>query len=141
MFLQHLVQEKLEGTPNAVEKAVNAMRDRLRKNFAQHSEWKDVPMIDYGKKDITDLSYRKGQLFFYILYELMGEEPFLETMGSFYQKYYDTGATAQQFVEHVKNLSSKNLDRLFEEWVFGAQSSELIISETSIADIIKRYRP
>ena len=141
MLLQHLVQEKLEGTPNAVEKAVNAMRDRLRKNFAQHSDWKDVPMIDYGKKDITDLSYRKGQLFFYILYELMGEEPFLETMGSFYQKYYDTGATAQQFVEHVKNLSSKNLDRLFEEWVFGAQSSELIMSETSIADIIKRYRP
>ncbi len=139
MLLQHLVQEKLEGKPNAVEKAVNVMRDRLRKNFAQHPEWKDVPMIDYGKKDITDLSYRKGQLFFYILYGLLGEELFLETMGKFYQKYYDTGATAQQFVDHVKNFTSINLDLLFEEWIFGVESSELIMSKTSIADIIKRY--
>jgi len=140
MFLQHLVQEKLEAKPNAAEKAVNAMRDRLRKNFMQHPDWKAVSMIDYGQEDITDLSYRKGQLFFYILYKLMGEEPFLETMGSFYQKYAETGATAQQFVEHVKNRSSTNLDKLFEEWVFGAQSSQLIVSEMSIADIIERYR-
>jgi len=140
MFLQHLVQEKLEDKPDAAEMAVNAMRDRLRKNFTQHPEWTDVPMIDYGTENITDLSYRKGQIFFYILYELMGEELFLETMGSFYQKYFDSGATAQEFVDHVKNCSPMNLDVLFEEWIFGAKSSELILSETSIAEIIERYR-
>jgi hypothetical protein len=140
MFLQHLVQEKLEGKSNAAEKAVNAMRDRLRKNFAQHPEWTDVAMIDYGKENITDLSYRKGQIFFYVLYELMGEKPFLEAMGSFYQKYYETGATAQEFVDFVKNLSSINLDKLFEEWVFGAESSKLIVSRMSIIDIIERYK-
>jgi hypothetical protein len=140
MFLQHLVQEKLEAKPDAVKTAVNAMRDRLRKNFTQHPEWTDVPMIDYGNEDITDLSYRKGQIFFYILYELMGEEQFLETMGSFYQKYFDTGATALEFVDHVKNGSSMNFDVLFEEWIYGAKSSELIMSDSSITEIIERYK-
>ncbi|MGD9346674.1 MAG: M1 family aminopeptidase, partial [Candidatus Aminicenantes bacterium] len=139
MFLQHLVQEKLGDEPKAREKAVNAMRERLRKTFVQHPEWKAVPMIDYGKEEITGLSYRKGQIFFYILSEIMGEELFLKTMGNFYQNYAETGATAREFVEHVTNLSSINLDKLFEEWVFGAQSSQLIMSEMSIADIIESY--
>jgi aminopeptidase N len=140
MFLQHLLQEKLEKSPNAAQKAVHKMRDRLRKNFTQHPEWKDVPMVEYGKENMTGLSYRKGQIFFYILYELMGEDLFLEAMGSFYQKHYDTGATAQEFIAHVKNLSSINLDLLFEEWVFGTKSSELIMSETSIAHFVDRYK-
>ena len=123
MFLQHLVQEKREDKQSATETAVNKMRERLQNNFTQHPDLRDVPMIDYGKEDITDLSYRKGQIFFYILYELMGEDLFLEAMGSFYQKYYETGATAQEFVTHVKDLSPMNLDLLFEEWIYGAKSS------------------
>lgn len=140
MFLQHLVEEKLDGKPNAAKIAVDRMRERLRKSFIQHPEWKDVPMVDYGKENMTDLSYRKGQIFFYILYELMGEDLFLKTMGSFYQKYYDTGATAKEFVTHVKNLSSVNLDLLFEDWIFGTKSSELIMSDSSISDIANRYK-
>jgi hypothetical protein len=140
MFLQHLVQEKLENKPNAAEIAVNKMRDRLQKSFTQHPDRKDVAMVDYGNKDLTGLSYRKGQIFFYILYELLGEELFLEAMGSFYQKYYDTGATAQEFVAHVKDLSVINLDLLFDEWVFRAKSSEFIISEMSIIDMVNRYK-
>jgi len=140
MFLQHLVQEKLEDKQSATETAVNKMRERLQNNFTQHPDWRDVPMIDYGKEDITDLSYRKGQIFFYILYELMGEDLFLEAMGSFYQKYYETGATAQEFVTHVKDLSPMNLDLLFEEWIYGAKSSELIMSEMSIVNIVDRYK-
>ena len=140
MFLQHLVQEKLEDKKIATVTAVNKMRERLRKNFAQHPDWRDVPMIDYGKEDITDLAYRKGQIFFYILCELMGEDLFLEAMGSFYQKYFETGATAQEFIDHIKDLAPMNLDLLFEEWIFGARSSELIISEASIHDMVNIYK-
>jgi hypothetical protein len=140
MFLQHLVQEKLEDKRSATQTAVNKMRERLRNDFAQHPDWKDVPMIDFGKEDMTDLSYRKGQIFFYILYELIGENLFLEAMGSFYQKFYDTGATAQQFVDHVKDLSPINLEFLFDDWIFGTESSELIMSGTSIPNIVNRYK-
>jgi hypothetical protein len=140
MFLQHLVQEKLEDKRSATQTAVNKMRERLRNDFAQHPDWKDVPMIDFGKENMTDLSYRKGQIFFYILYELIGENLFLEAMGSFYQKFYDTGATAQQFVDHVKDLSPINLEFLFDDWIFGTESSELIMSGTSIPNIVNRYK-
>ncbi|MGB3863375.1 MAG: M1 family aminopeptidase [Candidatus Aminicenantaceae bacterium] len=140
MFLQHLVQEKLEDKQSATETAMNKMRERLQNNFTQHPDWKDVPMIDFGKADISDLSYRKGQIFFNILYELMGEDLFLEAMGSFYQKFHDTGATAQEFVDHVKDLAPMNLDLLFEEWIYGAKSSELIMSEMSIVNIVDRYK-
>jgi hypothetical protein len=70
----------------------------------------------------------------------MGEDLFLKAMGSFYQKYYDTGATALEFMAHVKNLSSINLDFLYEDWISGAKSSELIMSEMSIIDIINSYK-
>ena len=140
MFLQHLAQEKLEGKPEAKETAVRNMRNRLRKSFADNPEWKDVPMINFGKNNMTGLSYRTGQIFFYILYELLGEELFLETMGSFYQEYYETWANAQDFADHVKKHSPLNLDLFFKEWVFEAKASELIISDIPFADIIDRYR-
>ncbi len=140
MFLQHLVQEKLEGKPQALEKAVQKIRDRFRKACENNPEWKNVPMIAYGEKGITDLSYLKGMIFFYILDKLLGEEKFLKTMGSFYQDYYNTGATAREFLDYVKKRSPINLDLFFKEWVLGAKSSELIIGQIPITEIVNRYR-
>ncbi|MGE5741024.1 MAG: hypothetical protein ACM32H_03215 [Candidatus Aminicenantes bacterium RBG_16_66_30] len=140
MFLQHLVQEKLEGKAGAVDAAVSASLDRLAKNFIEHPAWKSTPMIDYGKKDLTDLSYRMGQILFYLLYKQLGEEAFLETAGSFYQDYRATGATAAQFVEHVKKRSRVNLDAIFEDWVFTPRAAEIVAAGTSLQDLVSRYR-
>jgi hypothetical protein len=140
MFLQHLVQEKLEGKAGAVKEAVAASLVRLAKNFAEHPDWKKAPMVDYGEKDLTDLSYRMGQVLFYLLYDVLGEQAFMETAGSFYRDYRDTGATSRQFVEHIKKRAGRNLDKLFEEWVFTPRAAELIAAGISLDELVRRYR-
>lgn len=139
MFLQHLVQEKLEGKAGAVEAAVTESLKRLAKNFNEHPEWQKTPMINYGEKDLTDLSYRMGQILFYLLYRALGEETFLETAGSFYRDYRETGATARQFVEHVKKRAGSSLDKVFEEWVFTPQAAGLIAAGTPLDEMVRRY--
>jgi aminopeptidase N len=140
MFLQHLLQEKLEGRAGAAKDAARDMLGRLAKQFAKHPDWKTVPMIDYGVKDITDLSYTVGQVFFYLLYDRLGEEAFLRTIAGFYRDYRQAGATTRQFVESVKAQAGVDLDKLFEEWVLTPRGAELIAAGTPLEDLERRYR-
>lgn len=139
-FLQYLVQEKLEGKDNAVEEAVQRIQKRLQDHFADNPEAAAVPMIDLGEKQMTDLAYTKGMLFFYLLYEVMGEKPFLEIVGAFYQKYAGSGATAREFVDFIKANAKANLEPLMQDWIFTAKSSELIQSDMTVEEILGRYR-
>ncbi len=140
MLLQHLVQERLEGQSGSVREAVGTSISRMAKYFSEHPDAKTTPMIRYGEEDLTDLSYRMGQIFYFLLYQVLGEDTFMETVGSFYQKYFNTGATAAHFVEHVKAESEADLDRLFEEWIFTAKAAELLSAGTTLEEFISRYR-
>ncbi len=140
MLLQHLAEEDLDGKSGAAEKAVSQSLVRLGKNFTEHPAWKAVPMIAYGEKDLTDLSYRMGQVFFYLLRESLGEKAFLDVVGGFIREFSATGATTRRFVEYVKERSNVSLGRLFDEWVFTAEAAELVASGTSLASFVERYR-
>jgi aminopeptidase N len=113
---------------------------RLAKDFGEHPDWKTTPMIDYGVKDLTDLSYRMGQLLFYILYKVQGEEAFLETNGSFFRDYREKGATALQFVEHVKKRAGAVADRIFDDWVLTPKAAEVVAAGISREELVRRYR-
>jgi hypothetical protein len=140
MFLQYLVQERLDGKPDALINGYRRLSNRFRQQCEQNPRCKDVPIVAYGREDLTDLSYTKGMLFFYLLYQTMGENDFLDTAGSFYQRYKHTGATAEEFLVHVKQRSQPNLDRLYQEWIFGTESSQLILDRVPVEDLIQRYR-
>jgi aminopeptidase N len=140
MFLQHLVQERLEGRRDAAKNAVKESLVRMAKHFSENPERKSVPMIDYGKEQLTDLSYRMGQIFFYLLYEILGEEAFLEAAGGFYRTYFVTGAEAREFVEYFRSRSPADLEKLFEEWIFTAKAAELVVSRIPLEELLKRYR-
>lgn len=140
MFLQHLVQEKLEGKAGAVDRAATAMLERLAKNFGEHPDWTKTAMIDYGKKDLTDLSYRVGQIFFYLLHKTLGEEAFIETIAGFYRDHRAAGATAAQFVEYFKSRGGPALGPIFEDWVFTTKAAELITAGITLEDLRRRYR-
>ena len=139
MFLQYLVQEKLDNKPDATTKGYERLSNRFRQQCERNPKCKDVPIIEYGNEGMTDLSYTKGMLFFYILHQVIGEKDFLAAAGSFYQKYNRTGATSEEFLNHVKQHSKQNLDRLYEEWIFGTESSRLILEGIPVEDVIQRY--
>jgi hypothetical protein len=139
MFLQYLSQERLDNKPDALIKGYERLSERFRQQCDRNPKWKDVPIIEYGNEDLTDLSYTKGMLFFYLLYHVMGEKDFMDAAGSFYQKYKNTGATSEQFLNHIKKRSKQNLDRLYKEWIFGTESSRLILDGAPVEDLIQRY--
>jgi hypothetical protein len=139
MFLQYLVQEKLDNKKDALKNGYERLSDRFRQQCERNPKCGEIPIIQYGNEGLTDLSYTKGMLFFYVLYHLMGEKDFLDAAGSFYQKYNQTGATSQEFLDHIKQRSRQNLDRLFEEWIFGTESSRLILESVPVENIIQRY--
>ncbi len=139
MFLQYLVQERLDNKPDALIKGYERLSDRFRQQCERNPKCKDVPIIEYGNEGLTDLSYTKGMLFFYILFNLMGEEDFLDATGSFYQKYKHSGATSQEFLNYMKERSVQNLDKLYEEWIYGAESSRLVLDGIPAEDLLKRY--
>jgi hypothetical protein len=140
MFLQHLVQEKLEGKAGALDAAAAAMLGRLAKSFGEHPDWAKTAMIDYGEKDLTDLSYRVGEIFFYLLYRTLGEQAFLGTIAGFYRDHRQTGATAREFIEYFRKRAGVDMDKIFTEWVFTPEAAEIVAAGTSLQDLLRRYK-
>ncbi len=142
MFLQHLLQEKLEKKPGTAETAVNVSLSRLKTSFAEHPDWAEAPMMAYGEKGLTDLSYRMGQVLFHLMYETMGEKAFMEAISGFYARYRATGAASGQFVEFFKTRTSPAapLDMILEDWVLTARGPRLVRAGTTIDRLLDMYR-
>lgn len=138
-FLQYLVQERIEGRAGTIKNGLDRILGRLKKEFAEDPKKIKVPMADYGKEDITDLSYTKGMVFFALLHELLGEEKFLATMGFYYRKFRPTGATTADFANHLRAESGREAGRLIEDWIFGIKSSQDIAAGLSFEDLLKKY--
>jgi aminopeptidase N len=138
-FLQYLVQEKLENKQGAVEKAFTRYRKSYVETCKKNSEYLDIPMIDHGKKGTTNLSYTKGMLFFALLHEMVGEQEFFDLIKGFYREYR-SGATTVQFADYLKKHSSMPLSRLVQDWIYGTQSSQLVLKHDSLAKMLKEYK-
>jgi hypothetical protein len=139
MFLQYLSQEKLENKSGAAEKGTERAIARLLKDWQSNPRGKDTPMIDYGKVGLTDLSYSKGMVFFYLLFRLSGEDDFMDMRKSFYQKFSRRGATSEDLIGHLKVHSKGDLTKLIQDWVYGVESSRLIMDRIPLAEMIQRY--
>ena len=139
-FIEFLVQERFENKKGSLKKAVEWCSENFRKTCEEHPEYKEVPLVNYGKERITGLSYSKGMVLFYILYTLVGEEQFNEIIGTYYQAYCKTGATVGNFVNHAKKVSQRDISKFLEEWFYGTQSSEYLMKKISVQEIINKYK-
>ena len=138
-FLEYLVAEKLENRPGLLDKGVEAKRNEFRMRCGQNGKFKTVAMCDYGKAGLTDGSYSKGMVALYVLYRLVGEDGLLQIIREFRGRHATKGATLADFVDVAEEVSSRNLTKFFEDWVYGAKSSEYVVNETPVADIVARY--
>lgn len=138
MFTQSLVWDALKKTGN-----LEAEMERLRSVFLKRANAAPgaltIPVIDYGRKSLTDFSYTKGAWLFYVLYHLMGKEDFNRLIGSVYDQYNDTGITSEQYVALAKKISKRDLDPFFRDWLFTAESSKYLQDNLSLREILKKY--
>ncbi len=125
-FLEKLAAERLDSQPR-VEESVESVAARLRERLGTEERLRRIPLRDYGREEMTDHAYSVGMLLFYVLHQAAGEEAFNKAIGNYYRHYSETGATTEDFVREVKDVSSIAVDRLFEDWLYTTRWSDLLL--------------
>jgi len=141
MFLQYVAREELEGRAGDLEAAARRTFESLKTRCRENPRLLEVPMIDYGREQLTDYSYTYGMLFFYVLSKMAGQEALLQAVGSIYQSLYQTGATARQFLEHLQTRLDLSLEAFYQSWVFSTEAIHDVCGLSSLEDLVRKYAP
>ncbi len=117
--------------------------DRLRESWLKGTETNkkifDTPIAEYGKEELGQNSYTKGAWSLYVLHKLVGEEPFKLVIRTFLFEFADKPADFKDFQLVAEKTTQKNLNKFFDEWIYGSYSSTLLAEKISVTDIAERY--
>lgn len=88
--------------------------------FVKHSP--DVPVVDSTEADLMNLlndnSYQKGGWVLYMLHQEVGEQAFWKGLRQFFAKYRNANANTLDLKEIMQQVSGKNLDTFFQQWLY-----------------------
>ncbi len=116
-FIEYLTIEKLQQR-EYVDYVTDWYLQVLRREVSGDKRLRTVPMLDFGSQGMTDYSYSLGMIAFRILYEILGEEIFNQSIKAFYQEYFNEEATTEDFVRITIEASGKDLSAFFNDWFF-----------------------
>ena len=137
-FLEYLVEEQFTGRP------ASARADRLvawlREIAPGQERLTRVPLIDYGKEQMTDCSHSVGALLFHLLYDVVGPEPFRAIIGGFSRTYATSGASTRDLAAFASRTSGMDLKPLFDDWVLTTGWWPAIQDGATYAHLVQRYR-
>ena len=138
-FMQYLTIEKLENR-DVLDNAAELVLKRLKNKITTDPLFANTPMVDYGKKNMTDYSYSVGMIMFHLLYKITGERQFNTIIGSFYQKYHKSGATTNDFVKNANSVTSIDLTKFFNDWLYSTNYTEYIKNGMPINEMVNIYK-
>ena len=117
--------------------------ERARRSFVRSTERDreayDTPITGYGAKEIGSNSYTKGSWSLHVLYRIVGEEAFTSIVRSLLAEYGDRPVDFEKFRALCERVSGRSLERFFEEWIEGTESSRLLVENVPIGEIVQRY--
>jgi len=91
------------------------------------------PIVDTTYSELMDLlnenSYQKGAWVLHMLRMKIGDELFHKSIVSYYEKYRLSNASTSDFIKVVKEVSQKELDQFFNQWLFQSGHPQLKISK------------
>ena len=122
-----------------VEPRATRLLQWLKAHAADNPKWQQVPLVDYGRAQMTDLSYRMGGLFFYLLYHRVGGDAFNRIVGGFSRQYAGTGASSRDFVGYAEGHSPADLRPLFQDWFLTTKWVASVGAAITPQDLIRRY--
>ncbi len=137
MFLQTLITEKINNNPGYVDSCAQRIFERTKLKIKEDTVAYNTPIQNYGKKNLTDVSYSKGMLFFYLIYKRIGEKSFLQLMNQFISKYKNSGATIRQFSEFMKSNHKTELGPIVNDWIVTNHSSKQIMSSKTLKSLLQ----
>ena len=69
-------------------------------------------------KDDRNIVYFKGAYVLHLLRQEIGDETFWDCIKNYSQQYFDKTVTTADFRTIIENISGKNMDRFFNEWIY-----------------------
>ena len=130
-------------------KGVSAFRERLikeRKTIISFEKRYKSPVVDTAYNSLMDLlnpnSYQKGGWVLHMLRNELGDEDFHQTIRTYYQKYRLSNADTKDFQNVAEEVSDKDLQWFFDQWLFHRGHPKLNIEtevhENSLAMSIRQ---
>jgi hypothetical protein len=115
-------------------------REHFRHDAKRDARNATTPIADYGKLEIGENSYTKGAWSLFVLEEIVGEEQFNQIIRTLLSEFSARPADFKDFQNVVARVSKRDLSRFFSEWIYGVESSQLLMGDASIQEIVQRYR-
>jgi aminopeptidase N len=115
-------------------------RERFRSEAKRNSRNATTPIAEYGKEELGDDSYTKGPWSLYVPNQIGGDEAFNRIIQTAMAEFSERPAGFSDFQAVAESVAKRDLSRFFQEWIFGAESSALLVSDASIQEIVERYR-
>jgi aminopeptidase N len=137
-FLEYLAVQELTGEP-VVDARADRLVARLREQLPAHPEWREVALVDYGRKGLTDLSYSVGALFFDLVHRLAGVEAFHRIIGRYVADYGARGGTTKDLVDMIRRTSPVDLSQLIHDWIETTAWTDRVGRATGIRDLAAEY--
>ena len=138
-FLEYLVMQEVTGKP-LVDARANQLIDWLRGSLPTRAAWRKVPLADYGRAGLTDLSYSVGTVYFDLLYRLAGREAFNKIIGSFATDFGTRGGSTKDLVDIVRKTATMDLSQLNNDWIFTTAWADRVEHSASIQELEAYYR-
>jgi hypothetical protein len=99
----------------------------------------ETPIAGYGVKELGRHSYTKGAWSLYVLHRLVGETDFRFIIRNMLTQFAGRTINFGEFQELCEHVSQHDLSRFFREWIYGAESSRLLVDKVPIQVIVRRY--
>lgn len=105
------------------ESYANVLRQKRDEYFTQTVPSDGAqPLYDFDREKVSNYPftiYKKGALVVANLREFVGEEIFFKAIQNYLEKNAYSNVTTNMLIEEFKALTDKDIDRFFDEWVFG----------------------
>ena len=115
-------------------------RNRFRHDVQQNARNASTAIAEYGTEELGENSYTKGAWSLFVLHEIVGDENFNQIMRTFLSDFSARPANFKDFRGVVAQVFGRDLSRYFDEWIFGTESSQLLLGNASIQEMVQRYR-
>ncbi|UCE21980.1 MAG: hypothetical protein JSV46_07155 [Candidatus Aminicenantes bacterium] len=138
-YFTALVLQELESQERFIQ-TLEGIRSRFKSQCEDENKLAMTPIADYGKADLTGASYTKGALALYVLHEIVEDTEFKKIFRIYVERYQEKGATLEDFRKLVEEISNNDLKKYFDEWVYGAESSQLLLGELTLQEITHKYK-
>lgn len=138
-FFQMLVSGELRGK-NELADGMDWYRDYYKKRIKNDSLGAATPIAKYGEHELGGYSYTVGAWSLYVLRELIGKKAFNQLVRELVSTYGEKGVNFAAFKQLAESASRRNLARFFDEWIYGTEASQLLVSDATLDEIVARYR-